>query len=1076
MLKFYNLPLLAFFIIAFNLIDNLPVFSQDEVDAKQMFIEAESYFLFEEFKDALPLYQKIARLEPQNYNVQYKIGICYLNNPYLKQKAIKYLELAAQNINLKYKENNYKEKLAPLESYYYLGKAYHINNMLDKAIDNYAGFKKMADPDFYDLTIVNEDIEACNRARVAMNDPVYLEVNNAGTQINSQFEDINPVLSGDEKTLIFARKLQFYDGVFISFKNEDGSWTAPVNLTPEFGLDGNSYSTGITYFGDEIFVYRSDDYDGNIYSSKRVGEKWSKLTKLNDNINTKFWESHASPSPDGQYLFFTSNRSGGYGGLDVYKSRRSANGQWGEAVNMGPVINSPSNEETPFLTNEGYSLFFSSQGHKTIGGYDIFVSHLQSNGAWSKPINMGYPLNTTEDDLFYNPTGANTYGYYSFYKDGAGLGLMDIYLTEVYNSAIPRTFNIRGRLNLDQTKAKDYKKITVKLLDAETGEIVNESKVNADGTYSLSAKQGSYVLLIEGSGIKPFTRSVSLNVVQAESKVMLETIDLSPEEGGVEIAAVTPVMPAQKIEVKNDFFAVSDSSAVPISLTLPGESDLQIDISVDGEFYKTDSIKGVKKKFTYFYKPKPGENILKFTATDADGNISSAEVIVTYYPPVKEAEITKLQKPELKTPGDKISGFQFVQIDALKEYLEGLNLAEFSNYYALYSHLKEVSKEEEFTVDEIKQFCAVLFTQKDNNVFKDELTNVTDTISDKWLEQLDSSSVPIDFLQKLSSKGEYVSNDLNRLLMEILIAQEGSGQSVLENLYSFTDKEEIGKEGLQSNLSKEQILQLYFSDKEISGAQYSLHLAATTDELFYFYQNIIIASSDNLRSYLTGMNFESEGILNSIYLVEHLFEKAEEGIISEKDLLNALELISSNKNFYLSEFSAILTGNATGSLKSQLLLMNLEEEEINTYGELLDHLVQNSQYKNYTKEEVYKLFIDLTGITDVKKFAEKIRSYNYIAINKALSDTTLKYFSNPFELIQYLLSVSPEYDFTESDINNLLIQMILERGLDDKELRAYSKGTDKFWKTRKFRTTIILINILLIILIILFSLRRKNKD
>ncbi|MBA7702339.1 hypothetical protein ES703_111103 [subsurface metagenome] len=105
-------------------------------------------------------------------------------------------------------------------------------------------------------------------------------------------------------------------------------------------------------------MYRSDNYDGNIYSSKLVGDNWGRLIKLNFNINTKFWESHATPSPDGQYLYFTSNRTGGYGGLDIYKSKKGAKGEWGSAVNLGPVINSPYNEDTPFLSNEGYTIFF----------------------------------------------------------------------------------------------------------------------------------------------------------------------------------------------------------------------------------------------------------------------------------------------------------------------------------------------------------------------------------------------------------------------------------------------------------------------------------------------------------------------------------------------------------------------------------------------------------------------------------------------------------------------------------------------------------------------------------------------
>lgn len=400
--------------IVISLILSLVIYTnlsgQEKGGPKEWFVEAESYFLFQEYKDALPLYQQLIRVDPDNYNVLYKIGICYLNDPYQKEKAIVYLSKAAEHITLNYKQNTIKEKLAPPEARYYLGKAYHVNGNFKEAIEQYQNFLSGADPVQFDLDLVKEDIEACQRAMKVYNNPIYCKFDNLSKTVNSRFEDFNPVLSGDGKVLAFTRRMQFYDGVFVAVKKSDGTWSEPYNVTGDFGLDGSSLTTGISYFGDEIFVYRSDNYDGNIYSSKRINNKWNKLEKLNENINTKFWESHASPSFDGQYLIFTSNRDGGYGGLDIYKSKRNSNGDWGSAVNMGPVLNSPLNEETPFLSNEGYSIFFSSEGHNTIGGYDIYVSRQNSDGTWSKPYNMGYPVNTADDNLFYFPSGVDNFG------------------------------------------------------------------------------------------------------------------------------------------------------------------------------------------------------------------------------------------------------------------------------------------------------------------------------------------------------------------------------------------------------------------------------------------------------------------------------------------------------------------------------------------------------------------------------------------------------------------------------------------------------------------------------------------
>ena len=192
----------------------------------------------------------------------------------------------------------------------------------------------MLDPLVYDVELVDAQIEACNVAALQESNPMYFISANLGEPINDRFEESNPVVSGDESVIAFTRKLQFYDAVFCCRK-VNGKWSEPENLTASFGVDGNTYTTGISYNGDELFVYRSDNFDGNLYVSKYKNNKWSKLEKLNANINTKYWESHASLSKDGKTLYFTSNRAGGYGGLDIYKSERNTGGRLGAGHQPG---------------------------------------------------------------------------------------------------------------------------------------------------------------------------------------------------------------------------------------------------------------------------------------------------------------------------------------------------------------------------------------------------------------------------------------------------------------------------------------------------------------------------------------------------------------------------------------------------------------------------------------------------------------------------------------------------------------------------------------------------------------------
>lgn len=1048
-------------------------YAQEKSEVKEWFIEAESYYLFEEYKDALSLYQKILREEPDNYNVIYKVGICYLNDMYQSEKSISYLEKASANINYKFKINSFKEKQAPPEALYYLGKAYQINNRFNEAIECFSGFLKTADPEEFDFDVVNDAINACQEAKKIYSHPVYFSAKNLGSVVNSRFEDINPVLSGDGKVLAFTRNLQFYDGVFISIKANDGTWSEPVNLTEDFGLDGNSYTTGISYFGDEIFVYRSDNFDGNIYSSKRINNKWNQLEKLNTNINTRFWESHAAPTADGQYLIFTSNRDGGYGGLDIYKSKRNTNGNWGVAVNLGPVINTPFNEETPFTSNEGSTLFFSSQGHNTTGGYDVFISNLEGDGIWSKPCNMGYPVNTSDENLFYYPTGVNNFGLYSFYSANNTQGLRDIYEVEVYNKMIPRIFTLTGNIAIDNANNKTYKKISVRLIDKKTNQVVNESDVSSDGSFSLRAPEGEYLLVLEGPEIETYTANVNLKALQPESIVALADISLIRTETPPEPFKVVTAPVTVPIEVKRSYYSVSDSSRIPIELILPKGSQLNVIVKVDNNVVLTDEIQNVKKRFTYFYKPKPGENVLEFTATDAEGQESSTRVVIVYNPvePVEPAQITKKEDQE-KPFGYEL--FSIIPQGNLKNYLNELNMGQFGNYYELYNHLLQVADEYGFTADEVNELFSVYFTQQDGYNFYNEFEAVFPAEDSSKIYISDSINIPLAYLNTLLQMKNLSQEEMRDALLKIQILNHINASDFYSNMVYFSsidDSVEVSEHNLQ-NLDDAWNRLSSLTDSE--SALKALMFYSTTEELQFFYQNLLLNSENGLHEYLLGLRMEQENIHTSIELVQHLFNNADGEYYTTQELIKALELARANKQYYLDRFIEMLTVYGEGTLKSQLILLHKDKGQVQSFEDLFGYLLNQSKFKNYSPESVYSLFLDIIGIDDVNEFAAKIESFGILAINRALSDTVVSNFSNPLELIKYLLSATRIYNFSESDINNLLIRMILEKGLDYQSLRSVDQVPGKFWKSRKSIATIILVNIVFLILILLFWLRKKK--
>lgn len=420
----------------FLMVHAISLSGQSRSDLRSMFVSAEGDMLFEDYAEALPKYLSLLQMFPDNYNLYYRIGQCYLNTPGEKEKSIEWLETAVKNIDPDYRTGRLSRKGAPRDALYHLANAYRIANNFDMALETYNLFLKEADTEKYDTAMVRFQMQSCHNARKMILLPADVEEINLGAPVNDRFSEFNPVVSADESTLLFTRELPFYDAIFWSRK-EDGNWTEPVNMTPQLGVDQDYYTSSLSPDGRTLLMYRIDTYDGNIYMSRLNGDTWSQVEKLNGNINTKFWESHAAMSSDGKKIYFTSNRRESLGGLDIFVSARDSSGNWGPAKNLGPEINTVYNEETPFLTNNDSTLFFSSRGHYNIGGYDIFRSDLDENGRWSTPVNIGYPLNTPDDDLFFTPLVSGNRGYFSKFS-GDGQGRMDIYSCEIWSEQNPR--------------------------------------------------------------------------------------------------------------------------------------------------------------------------------------------------------------------------------------------------------------------------------------------------------------------------------------------------------------------------------------------------------------------------------------------------------------------------------------------------------------------------------------------------------------------------------------------------------------------------------------------------------------
>lgn len=308
--------------------------------------------------------------------------------------------------------------------------SYRVNNQLNKAIASFKKYKELLNPkNEEENKIVDAEITACKNALELTKIPTNIFESNLGKNINSNFNNISPLVSGDEETIVFVSELRFYDGIFSS-KKRDGRWLPARNISLDFNSDNPITPVFLTRDGNTLYLMKNDNDNLNLYTSRFNDGVWSIPEKLNNNINTGASETYACVSDNGLTLYFTSDRKGGFGGFDIYKSTIDSEGNWGAPVNLGASINSSFDEASPFITEDGKNLYFSSQGHFNIGGFDIFSAKKQGDN-WQKPENLGFPFNTTDDDIFFFPLDNGETAYYSKFKE-SGYGDNDIYRIRIF--------------------------------------------------------------------------------------------------------------------------------------------------------------------------------------------------------------------------------------------------------------------------------------------------------------------------------------------------------------------------------------------------------------------------------------------------------------------------------------------------------------------------------------------------------------------------------------------------------------------------------------------------------------------
>ena len=383
------------------------------------------------FKQAQPYLMKAQEFNPDNAYLNYMLGVIAFNLNPQSDEASKYLEKAI-SLNAK----------IPDDATYFLAWSLQFQLKWDDAINYYEKYLFFLNADQKPNTLAIEDVSKkmseCKVGKKQTENPQRVFVDNLGPNINTSYPEYSAFISADESILAFTacrntttggkfdeRSRAYMEDLYISQKN-GRNWVMAQNFGPIVNTEDHDATAGLSSDGTILFIYKFKEKDGgDLYVSNLVGNTWTSPEHLNKNINSKFHESSASLSYDGRRLYFVSDKEGGLGDRDIYFSDKDAKGDWGPAVNIGATLNTKYGEEGVFIHPDGKTIYFSSKGHSTMGGYDIFKTIFE-NGKWSEPENMGYPINGPDDDVFLVISGSGNHGYFASSKQG-GYGDKDIY-------------------------------------------------------------------------------------------------------------------------------------------------------------------------------------------------------------------------------------------------------------------------------------------------------------------------------------------------------------------------------------------------------------------------------------------------------------------------------------------------------------------------------------------------------------------------------------------------------------------------------------------------------------------------
>lgn len=489
-----------------------------------------------EINRALDYFLEAEKMEPGNVELNLYIGRAYLLSDF-KHYALPYIT----------KVHKLDPSLDP-DMLFYLGLASQHNYLFEEAI---AYFKAFGQQRRQNQEIAREKILQCQHADSLIQMPVAVDIENLGPLINSPAHDYAPIMTPDEKVLVFTSRREgstggqktkdneYYEDIYISYRRGD-TWTPPRQISKNINFKYHDAAAAISANGRELYLYMEVG-GGDLYRATFDGREWSEPEALGPSINTEYWETSISVTPDGKKVFFASDRPGGFGGLDIYESERQPDGSLGPPRNLGKKINTSRNEDSPYIHPDLQTLFFSSDGHPGLGGYDVFKSQWEEE-SWQQPENMGYPINTPDDNFHFIMAGDRAHAYYTSVQEG-GVGRADLYritfldikLRPILEAARKKEMEEAALLEEKQDSLQAAAYYTGQLVDATTGdplegiitisnnltgELIAEARAGADGNFNmLIPEEGTYGLSSEVAGYMMLSRKLRIGRQEKQQKV-----------------------------------------------------------------------------------------------------------------------------------------------------------------------------------------------------------------------------------------------------------------------------------------------------------------------------------------------------------------------------------------------------------------------------------------------------------------------------------------------------------------------------------------------------------------------------